>query len=388
MIRSIFDLSQGVKFYERGVQLYAVPVVRGKAAKRPQKRKLKGGKRGSVEGLSTASRRRLREALASARPVAEDGKAYAVLGLCLTIPNPDGVLDDEKAAKYARALNLMFDAWHHRMSRAWPSVGWIWRIELQKSKMPHIHLVGYAPQADLVKPHVIGEPSEESIANAVGRWLPLLPDCRSLGYIVDDVHFTWKPNKYGWGITPAIAWDAKEFWLSCLHKQGLWMQGADVRAVDAQLLTSRNCIHYLCDHQSKRKQEQLGWQGRQWGIVNRRALCFNASDDIPTDAHLFARLRRILLRCYSSHRYAVPLPMITKSRERPSRRITYIQPRLAGLSGFLHPVPYNLDLEGLVRGILGGMFEPVGWKPPEEVDAVKTSKPMPLKFFQDELFKP
>jgi hypothetical protein len=34
------------------------------------------------------------------------------------------------------------------------------------------------------------------------------------------------------------------------------------------------------------------------------------------------------------------------------------------------------------------MFEPVGWKPPEEVDAVKTSKPMPLKFVQDELFKP
>lgn len=383
MIRSIFELAQGVKFYERGVQLYAVPVVRGKAAKRPQKRKWKREKRGCVEGLSIASRRRLREALASARPVADEGKAYAVIGLCLTIPNPDGVLDDEKAGKYCAALRLMFDAWYHRMSIAWPSVGWIWRIELQRSKMPHVHLVGYVPQADIVKPHVIGEPSDDALAHAVGRWLPLLPDCRSLGYVADDVRFTWKPNKYGWGITPAVAWDAKEFWLDGLHKQGLWKPEADYRSVDAQLLTSRNCIHYLCDHQSKRKQEQLGWKGRQWGIVNRRALSFEASAEVPVDAHLFARLVRVLRRCYAAHRYGVPLPSITKRRERPSRRITYIQPRLSGLCG-LKPQCYSLDLDGLVRGILEGMFEPVGWKPPE---AVKTSPPLkPLKLVQGELF--
>lgn len=381
MIRSIFELAQGVKYYERGVELYAVPVVGGKAAKRGMKRKWKRAKRGKVEGLSIASRRRLREALASARPV-DEGKEYAVIGLCLTIPNPEGVLDDEKATQYAASLDKMFAAWHHRMSKKWPSVGWIWRIELQRSKMPHVHLVGYVPQDDLLKPHVVGEPSDDAVERVVSRWLPLLPDCRSLGYVADDVRFSWKANKYGWGVTPAVAWDAKEAWLSGLKKQGLWKAEADVRAVDAQLLTSRNCIHYLCDHQSKRKQEQLGWKGRQWGIVNRRALSFNASASEAVSAHLFARLVRVLRRCYSSHRYGVPLPSITLAKERPSRRITYIQPRLCGLRG-LKPELYTLDLDGLVKGILGGMFEPVGWKPPEP------SKPMPSKpskLVQGELF--
>jgi hypothetical protein len=38
-------------------------------------------------------------------------------------------------------------------------------------------------------------------------------------------------------------------------------------------------IHYLCDHATKHKDEQLGWKGRQWGIVNRHCFAFPSWDD-------------------------------------------------------------------------------------------------------------
>ena len=56
-------------------------------------------------------------------------------------------------------------------------------------------------------------------------------------------------------------------------KAFLMGRGMDVRPLIGASATG--IIGYLCDHESKHKQAQLGWQGRQWGVVGRSNLDFD-----------------------------------------------------------------------------------------------------------------
>lgn len=385
-MKSIVEVRHLVKIYERGVEI-GIKVESADKARTDRKKKSRvGGKRGTIEGFSRASRRRLRQVLASARPRVPG--EYVILGLCLTVPNHEDALDDAQAREMALWFGEALHLWQKAMARHFPSVGWVWRVELTKKRMPHCHLVGYVPVDVLGDVETVGEPTEQYVYRAQSSWVPSC-DCAGIRFYSRPVVFRWKADKYGRGVWPSVVWFAREAWLNRLESRGLKCQDSLLRSCDARLLTSVNCVHYLCDHESKRKQDQLGWKGRQWGICNRKALSFNPGEDIEVDSHLYARLVRVLRRCYASHKYHVPLRSASVVADGPSwMTMDYMQPRLVGVRGFLQQEVYQWDKTRLVREVFDGLFEPPGWKPrpvvkPHEVAPVR---PRRLKFVQGELF--
>ena len=89
----------------------------------------KGGRRGSIQGFSNASRRRLLYLIARV-------KRDADLPLFITLTFP-AVYPDAKVAK--GELHTFFD----RVRRAFPDVGMIWKLEPQDRGAPHFHLLAW-----------------------------------------------------------------------------------------------------------------------------------------------------------------------------------------------------------------------------------------------------
>lgn len=205
------------------------------------------------------------------------------------MPNHLGELDDDTASKYAETFRQMFNAWACAFVYNFQDVGMVWRVELQKSRMPHVHLVAYVPYGDLDE---FTSPSGDVYNNEQFVYEKLLPRIRS-SYIRN----TWKPVRFSWkhGV-PSFAYTARRLWLKQLESHGLNTPAAVVRSVDCMVIKSDHAIHYLCDHESKRKQDQLGWQGRQWGILNRQALVFEESVPLELTLKQSARFAWIMSR--------------------------------------------------------------------------------------------
>jgi len=105
----------------------------------------------------------------------------------------------------------------------------IWRVELQKRKMPHVHAAVFAP------------------AGLAGE---------------------------AWGWVQAD-------WLESLPKENASLPGAMTHAVHVKgpysdVEQSPRWLAYLTGHASKKKKDQLGWEGKQWGIVGKKLLCERA----------------------------------------------------------------------------------------------------------------
>lgn len=246
-----------------------------------------GKTRGCITGFSVYSRRRLRELLASARPRLECD--YHVLGMCLTVPNRFGKLDDVRADQYAEVFRKMFNAWQCAFVKHFPDVGMVWRVELQRSRMPHVHIVAYVPLGDLDEftdpsGHVFQDPGK-----VFDKYLPPVP--------LPGRRNSFKPVRFSWKHpVPSFAFDARRLWLKQLERNGLISDAALVRSVDCMVLKSDSSIHYLCDHESKRKQAQLGWQGRQWGVINRSALVTVESAPFDISKQHIGKLSKIIAR--------------------------------------------------------------------------------------------
>lgn len=371
MERIIADTMFRVKEYERGVELKRI-------TRRDERfltvRKLDMPPRGKINDFSTHSRRRMREALASARP-REEGR-YELLGLCLTIPNLDGEhLTQDQAVFWEREYRRMFELWCHRIRYAFPRVGWIWRVELTEKRMPHVHLVGFVPWAEFTDIHQEGDGyTEEYLFTKLNDWcpirLPIGPDRGRGNYV-----FRWGLSKSGRGCWPSVVWEARKAWLDVLGSSEGFVDGlpqaATVRAVDARVLTE--CVHYLCDHASKSKQAQLGWRGKQWGFINKPALVFQEAAPFDLSNHLAARLCRILERCFQGRRYHIPLPkpvlvsgtpeeLIEKEAKHIREKLSallYYNPRVCHRRGLAGVEPYEFDLKTLVRSVQDGSFEPM-----------------------------
>ena len=58
-------------------------------------------------------------------------------------------------------------------------------------------------------------------------------------------------------------------WTEKAAKGGFDKYGVDV---DSLRENKANAMRYVCDHASKRKQAQLGWEGRQWGVIGGKNL--------------------------------------------------------------------------------------------------------------------
>lgn len=179
---------------------------------------------GDIKGFSSASRLRFRKLLATAKPTFE---GYAV-GFCFTIPGE--IITQERASH-------LWHSWsRNQCRRDFAELPFIWRVELQKRKQPHWHLVTWIPKNN-----------------------PLL---------IEQIKEAWKHLVLN-SLKPTLT-----------ERQHY---GFDEKGVQHQRLSgTESAAKYLAptlDHETKHKQDQLGWIGRQWGIINRDRLTFECKAD-------------------------------------------------------------------------------------------------------------
>jgi len=168
---------------------------------------LDGVKRGKIRGWSANSARRLRDTL-NEKWVPDS----QVVGLTLTLPwknEFDGLADEFR--KSVHRFSIAF-------RRAYPNSAAVYRIELQTRGMPHLHAICFFGSGDRFL-------SDELLVMWWKQGFRDLRDGSMMGYLRRGV--------------------------KC----------------DSLNLNAKRLVMYLCDHTSKRKQAQLGWVGRQWGVI-------------------------------------------------------------------------------------------------------------------------
>lgn len=200
-----------------------------------------GGTRSKITGFTLAARRRMREALL----------AYSIpggecFGLTLTVPWPDDWIqaDENRACEEFRACFHRFGV---AFRRKCSELGAIFRVELQQRKAPHIHAIIWAPARPAPRPS--GAPVVPPGGDAAARWFGTLA----------ALWFASVPDLHG-GSLPGFAHHG-------VKADPIPDEGAMLR--------------YLCDHATKAKQAQLGYQGKQWGFINRDALTKQPGDSLP-----------------------------------------------------------------------------------------------------------
>lgn len=173
-----------------------------------------GGKRGEISGWSKHSRSRLRSFLLLNTA---DGIPEA-----LTLTVPGDVMNEEEWYSFTPLF------WREVTRLKIPCV---WRIELQQRKQPHIHLISW------------GAGSAFALADLWKRQIARLPLVR--------------------------VWDKNRNSITCfrLALPGAWEHCATSSLCEGD---GSGWWRYLCDHTSKSKQAQMGWKGRQWGVVYRK----------------------------------------------------------------------------------------------------------------------
>ena len=166
----------------------------------------RGLKRGKITTMSSKASGRLRHWLLT--QYCPKGQLWDVT---LTIP---GEVTPEEWDKLKR-----------RIFKQWERAGFavVWRVELQKRGTPHLHCVVWTP-ADM--------PMEKRNRLLYVSWWECLPE-------------------------------EKRF------SAGAWKHAAHVKGPYTDIEQSPKWLAYVAAHASKRKKEQLGWKGKQWGIINR-----------------------------------------------------------------------------------------------------------------------
>lgn len=200
-------------------------------------------KRSTITTLSRASAARLRRLLAQVK--GPDG--WVCFGATLTVPGPPIT---------SAEWNRLWRAYRQRLLRL-GKLTLVWRIEMQERGQPHIHCVCWGESTvqtaqlralwldnlDLLGPY-------EGPADMKGERTVT----RTEGKRTDKGEF-----KPGWAkVTTRAIWP-----------------GAYKRAVKVDGLDKSDDMgwwRYLAAHASKSMQAQLGWQGRQWGVVNKGLL--------------------------------------------------------------------------------------------------------------------
>jgi hypothetical protein len=200
------------------------------AVKRP-KRKIRP--RSAITTFSRASASRLRRLLIQVC----GPEGWRCFGLTLTVPGPP--ITDEEWRK-------IWACFRHKMKRL-GNLALVWRIELQKRGQPHIHCICWGK-------------------NGQGRIREYWDDALALlGPLEGPVNINYEST-----ITcGADHGELRPGWASVTTR---WMwPGAREHAVRVDSLYEKDPIgwwRYIASHASKAKQSQLGWKGRQWGVMN------------------------------------------------------------------------------------------------------------------------
>lgn len=197
-------------------------------------------KRGAVTRFSSKSCSRLRNLLLKLhRPAG----SYT-LAITLTIPGKASPEDWRK----------MLERFRYYLARL--KIGMIWRVELQRRGVPHLHCVAVC----------------DKIESSWGIWNAWVRTC-------DGVYEGLLPSEQGYICLP---WSA--------HR-GFIVYGFSCRVVQ-----SAGWFGYVAAHTAKNKQVQSGWLGRQWGIFNEKALTFEESVSATVDDRFMVFLCRCIRR--------------------------------------------------------------------------------------------
>lgn len=228
-------------------------------------------KRGDITTFSANSQSRLRVALSTAK---WKGGECRRVGLTLTLPwaaTPDEWRD-------------LWASWVALLGKRYKSASVIWRIELTTGKAKtsggfrrcHVHAMVWLP---------VDAPLRKKDS---ALWAQIEIDEIRAYINMEAIARTWIDN---WMSRKPSLTEAQMMHAISIggdHKRdGLFVQWLD-KSTDG-------AIHYLCDHATKHKEEQLGWNGRQWGIINRRNFDFSQGKTLDGRSWALAsrQLRRI-----------------------------------------------------------------------------------------------
>lgn len=219
-------------------------------------------KRGKITGWSAASRRRLRQLLVSS-DLAVPSLLY---GATLTCP-----WAEENWDTVGEEWRLAMMAFSQAFTRAFPGGAMVYRTELQQRGAPHLHAVVYLPASAEWAPSPL-RGIEEGLKS----------------YLYVELLTIWGRVM---GRRP---------WTEGAAKGGFNRRGVVVEALGDKRIQA---MRYVCDHASKRKQAQLGWQGRQWGVIGGKRLERDKPVSIAASekamliyARLISRLARYRIR--------------------------------------------------------------------------------------------
>ena len=235
-------------------------------------RKTPRRKKGDIKGFSEHSRSRLRVLLSTAR-WKSDNKCFRC-GLTFTLPwaaSPD-------------EWRKVWSAYVQRLIKRFPDVGMIWRIELTTGKAKksgglrraHVHAIFWLPSVFPEKLKSLFCCGFDDDAVRLAR--------------LHQVHALARAWCDAWQFyAPSLTEEQVKYAISVGESKGY---GIVVKWLDG---STDGAIHYLCDHTSKHKSEQLGWAGRQWGVVNRRNFEWKDDGEI-VDGRVWALTSRQLRR--------------------------------------------------------------------------------------------
>lgn len=214
--------------------------------------------RGEIGSFSTAARRRMREAMLTR--YIEDAH---LIGCTFTVP--------WKGSNFEPLMDEFRECWHRfgvAFRRCYPHSAVIYRVELQERGAPHIHALTWMANEDAAgagaAPVVALAPAAVLALAAFGlrdMWLHSVPNLHRGSYRAFE--------RYGVKVEPI----------------------ADAGAM----------FRYLADHASKHKQAQLGYKGKQWGIIGDKNLKKRKPIQLPpfvSPRHeaIFLRLLRKVMR--------------------------------------------------------------------------------------------
>lgn len=192
-------------------------------------------KRGQIVNFSSKSARRLREFLLTQKVGNEEYKRIAIT--------------------YTLPVNVSVESWYSIIKR-WRQnltrfeLSAVWRVELQKRGVPHLHVVGYV----------------RTFVDCGAYWL-------SWVRAVDSVE--------------------EDSGLPITSHDGFLIYGCVMRYVEGS-----RWYAYLAAHTVKHKNDQLGWRGRQWGVVNRALFHFCEPFNVSMSPWVATRIARVIRRRY------------------------------------------------------------------------------------------
>lgn len=278
------------------------------------KQNLRGqGGDGKIKGLSAHALSRLRDAIASTE---HESGSYRVYGLCLTLPwgdkdGGDGSPTQADGAEiwrdWTHHLDRLLDKWH---------IGAIYRVELQKRRAVHWHLMLYLPvDIDFDNLHKAVITAFSKVKG--GAWPIPSAKTRHGRPMLDVGDFDDDTSRSHSLLLHLLR-------ISWINTLALWHDGAVSGRALARLSRGdalppplpikswdycfnaicldgvKSGLAYLASHTSKHKQEQLGYTGKQWGFLGRKWLREAEPVDLAAESQLShdvrARAYRLIRR--------------------------------------------------------------------------------------------